>query len=66
LHITSGQDGTLEIADPTAGWQCAKRQHRTVRQLHCSSFVTAVGGADGSPSSPISDSQPPLLTHPQA
>jgi hypothetical protein len=33
---------------------------------HCGSFVTAVGGADGSPSSPISDSQPPLLTHPQA
>jgi hypothetical protein len=30
------------------------------------SFVTVAGGAGGSPATPTSDSQPPLLTHPHA
>jgi autotransporter passenger strand-loop-strand repeat protein len=61
--------GTLAIIDPSAVPQGGSVQSATAAPFGsyiAGSFVTAAGGAGGSPASPTSDSHPPLLIHPHA
>jgi hypothetical protein len=66
FHVSAGQGGTVEITDPSAVPQGGSVQSANLALFGsyiAGSFITAAGAA-GSSTSPTSDSQPPLLTHP--